>query len=380
MAGEDLGILGRFLDHNRACVALIRNSRRYKWVFAFRPDLRRLYAECQNTNTPDSENAALAAVMNAFEEGLFWKTLKWGFCAGEDISLFCRQFGRRKTVDRSDKRKKDYYSVAVIVKNEARYMKEFILFYMATGADRIYLYDNDSTDNLLEVLAPFVESGFVIYRKWPGHTVQTGAYRDAVRRTRRRTKWLALIDADEFLFSPKGKMPEQLKAFEQYPGLGVNWVMFGPNGHEKRPEGLVMDAYTAAFAETDAGINCHIKTVVQPKEVFCIYHVHYAVYKRNGYAIGEDGVPLDNRSNRAFSLKHHRELFRINHYCTRSLEDLREKCRKGRADGSPDADYDNLLRQFDYPMIQDYAVKPYADIVRSRYGEYGTVCRTKAGL
>ena len=45
----------------------------------------------------------------------------------------------------------------------------------------------------------------------------------------------------------------------------------------------------------------------------------------------EDGVPLDNRSTRAFSLKNNREIFRINHYCTKSLEDLRAKCAKGRA-------------------------------------------------
>jgi len=209
----------------------------------------------------------------------------------------------------------------------------------------------------------------VNYRRWPGHAVQAAAYRDAVRRTRRRTKWLALIDADEFLFSPKGTMPQQLAAYEQYPAVGANWLMIGPCGHETRPQGLVMDAYDEIHAEHDAGLNCHIKSIVQPKEVLTVFHPHYAVYKRNRYAVGEDGVPLDNRSTRAFSLKNNRDIFRINHYCTKSLEDLREKCMKGRADGMPNADYDDLLRQFDEPMVKDDTIKPYADLVRRRYGE-----------
>ena len=369
MADENLGMLESYLTHNRVIVERLKLSRRRKWIFVLNPRFRKLNAECAKASTPQEENLALAAILNAYEETFFWRMQTWKECIREDRALSRRQRGLRKKIDKSDKRKKDYYSVAVVVKNEARYMKEYILFYQATGADRIYLYDNDSTDNLLEVLDPFIKSGYVVYRRWPSHTVQTAAYRDAVRRTRRRTKWLALIDADEFLFSMKGTMPEQLKAYEQYPGIGVNWLMYGPNGHDSRPEGLVMDAYTSTYLDYNAGPNCHIKSIVQPKKVFTVFHAHYPIYKGKGYAVGEDFVPLDNRSKRAFSLKNNHDIFRINHYCTKSLEDLREKCKKGRADGSPNADYDGLLRQLDYPQIEDYSIKPYADIVRRKYEE-----------
>ena len=370
MGNDNLGILERFLTENSNRVNRLKKSWKTRWLFTVSPRLQRLYDASVKEEDPEKKNAALAAVVNAYEEGPLWRAKNRIACVREDLSVFFRQLGKRKTIDRSDRRKKDYYSVAVIVKDEARYLREFILFYMATGADRIYLYDNDSTDNLPEVLEPFLKSGYVVYRKWPSHTVQAAAYRDAVRRTRRRTKWLALIDADEFLFSPKGPMPEQLKAFESHPGVGANWVMFGPNGHDRRPEGLVMDLYTTAPADFNHGPNCHIKSIVQPREVFSISHAHFAVYKGRGYAVGEDGVPLDNRSGRAFSRKNNRETFRINHYCTKSLEDLEEKCRKGRADGSPNADYDGLLRQFDAPMAEDRTIRPYADVVRQKNGEY----------
>ena len=373
MGEENLGILGRFLPYNRMRVKQLVTSKKTRWIFALSPRLRKLYEQSKKENPPEEENLALAEVLNAFEEGPYWRVRTWMSCAREDLSLFRRQFGKRKTIDKSDKTKQDYYSVAVIVKNEARYIKEFVLFNKAVGADRIYLYDNDSTDNLLEVLAPFIDSGYVVYKKWPGHTVQTGAYRDAVRRARRRTKWLALIDADEFLFSPKGDMPQQLKAYEAYPGIGVNWLVYGPNGHDARPDGLVMDEYTTTLADYGSQMNCHIKSIVQPKEVFTVYHVHFAVYKGKGYAVGEDGSLLDNRTTRSFSRTSHHDVFRINHYVTKSLEDLREKCSKGRADGSPNADYEDLLRQLDYPMTTDESIKPYADVVRREYEGCGTL-------
>lgn len=368
MTDGKIVLLERFLNQNRGTVQGIRASHRTRWIFVFSPKLRRLYAECRKEKTPEEENAALAAFLNAFEEGWFWKTQLRFRLIREDLGLFFRHAGKRKIIDLSDRKKKDDYSIVVIVRNEARYIKEFILFYLATGADRIYLYDNDSTDGLFDVIAPFVRKGVVIYRKWPGQTVQMAAYRDAVRRARRRTKWLAIIDADEFLFSPKGKMPEQLRAYEQYPGIGVNWLMYGPNGHNSRPEGLVMDAYTSTHKDYNAGINCHVKCIVQPGKVFTVHHPHFAVYKKKQFAVGEDGAPLDSFTTRAFSWKNNHEIFRINHYVTKSLDDLKEKCRKGRPDGSPDPDYNDYIRQFNGPMTEDYTIKPFADIVRKSMG------------
>ena len=163
---------------------------------------------------------------------------------------------------------------------------------------------------------------------------------------------------------------EQLKAFEKYPGIGANWLVYGPNGHDRRPEGLVMDNYTTTLADYNAEINCHIKSIVQPQKVFTVFHTHYAVYKGKEYAVSEDGIAVDNYGMRAFSRKNHHDIFRINHYLTRSLEDLVDKCQRGRADGAPNADYEYTLKQVSYPLTVDYSVKPYADIVRKRMGSF----------
>lgn len=374
MAGNNPNIQ-LFLQNNIRYVEQLRNSRFRRHVFWLNPFIKTGYIDYTAAVSPEEKNTACTKILNAYEERFIWRAGHWIRCFVDDVNIFFHQAGRRRTIDYSKGRFRDYYSVAVIVKNEARYLREFILFYKATGADRIYIYDNDSTDNLLETIEPFLKSGLVVYRKWSGRSVQTAAYRDVIRRTKHRTKWLALIDADEFLFSPLGRMPDQLKAYERFPGIGVNWLMYGPNGHVQRPEGLVMDNYTTTLAEYGAGINCHIKSIVQPEEVFCVFHTHYVIYKKRKYAVNENCDPIDNynsyipRTGKSFTQTNNRRIFRINHYGTKSLEDLKEKCLRGYADGSPNASFKEQLRTFEAPLIQDYTIKPYADIVRHKLEE-----------
>ncbi len=365
--------LAIFAENNAAGVGYLEASRTVSKILHCIPRFRRLLAAYAAASTLEQKNRTCAAVLDAFEGTLPWRMRRRLQCRAEDRRVLRQQAGKRREIDNSDRRHRDYYSVAVIVKNEARYIREFILFYQATGAERIYLYDNDSTDNLLEEIDPFLKSGLVVYRRWSGRAVQAAAYRDAVRRSRRRTKWLALIDADEFLFSPLGPMPEQLKAYEAYPGVGANWLLYGPNGHDRRPTGLVMDNYTTRVASPDSVMNCHIKSIVQPRLVSSIYHVHYAIYRGGRFAVNECREIINNYSayiegsGRAFTATNHGSVFRINHYSTKSLEDLEYKCRRGYPDGAPNAVFENQLLPFREPLVEDLAIQPYADLVRERY-------------
>lgn len=47
-------------------------------------------------------------------------------------------------------------AICVIVKNEAPYMKEWIDYHRLVGVEKFYVYDNESTDSLLSVLAPYI--------------------------------------------------------------------------------------------------------------------------------------------------------------------------------------------------------------------------------
>ena len=50
------------------------------------------------------------------------------------------------------------------IKDEARYIPEFIEFHLLQGFDHFIFYDNKSIDNLTEIIFPYIESGLAEIR------------------------------------------------------------------------------------------------------------------------------------------------------------------------------------------------------------------------
>ena len=143
---------------------------------------------------------------------------------------------------------KVYLSIVAILKNEAPYIKEWIEYHKLVGVERFYFYDNGSTDNTREILNPYIKDGTVVYNYIEGKCLQNPAYADAIVKYKNETRWLAIIDLDEFIVPiEKDNIQDFLKDYEKYPAVGINWVMFDSNGHQTRPlsgGGLVTANYT----------------------------------------------------------------------------------------------------------------------------------------
>jgi len=104
------------------------------------------------------------AVSDIYREPLKKRLRIWAFGIKEDANNKIKYRRQRYVIDkRSDRHKKDYLAIAVIAKDEGRYIKEYIDFHLMVGVDRIYFFDNESTDNTREVLKPYIDSGKVIY-------------------------------------------------------------------------------------------------------------------------------------------------------------------------------------------------------------------------
>ena len=150
-----------------------------------------------------------------------------------------------------------YLSVVACIKNEEPNLIEWLEFHKLVGVEHFYLYDNVSEDNTKELLQPYIDSGEVSYYFTDMDQCQFPSYYNALTAFRDFSKWMAFIDLDEFLFSPKGDLCEELKKFEgAAPAIAVNEVFFGSSKHLTRPEGLVIDNYL--LREKD--LNKHIKT------------------------------------------------------------------------------------------------------------------------
>jgi len=216
-------------------------------------------------------------------------------------------------------------AICAIMKNEGPYVKEWIDYHRLVGVKRFYIYDNESTDNMKEILTPYIESGIVVYKYFPGQAMQLPAYNECLKDYRDKMQWLAVIDADEFIVPKKyNTIIDFLKEYEDYPAIGIAWQMFDSNGHKERPKGGVLENFTRVhFSDSKVTM---LKSIVQPQYVREM-SVHRHKLVNGEYTINEN-------KKRYFSDKiidSSRTSIQINHYYTKSYDEFVIRCKKGNA-------------------------------------------------
>jgi hypothetical protein len=209
-------------------------------------------------------------------------------------------------------------AVCLRFKNEGRYLAEWIEYHHRVGVEHFYLYNNNSTDDFRDVLAPYVADGLVSLHDWPQVPASPAADLHCITSYRSEAKWIAFIDADEFLWPMQGdSLKPILRTFEDFPSLALNWVYFGSNGHIARPQGGVMANYTRRAA----GPNRHVKSIVNPRRVIKYGNSHYWFYSNAALAVNTARVPVHG----SFSEPAVADVLRINHYYSKSQEDFMAK-------------------------------------------------------
>lgn len=166
-------------------------------------------------------------------------------------------FGKR------DKRKLKYdFSLCLIFKNEAPFLKEWIEFHEMLGVDHFYLYNNNSTDNYKEVLTPYMDKGLITLIDFPYQAAQMRAYKDCFDRFKNETRWISFLDADEFIcLKYANNIKQWLKAYERTPGVMVRWRNFGTNGLLKHDFSKgVMEQYTSTSQDLYRLGKCFVNT------------------------------------------------------------------------------------------------------------------------
>ena len=233
-------------------------------------------------------------------------------------------------------------SVAAIFKDEARFLGEWLHFHSGVGVDHFFLYDDASSDNFLPILRPWIEAGQVTLIDGSGMD-QMSAYNDCIRRFAETSRWIAFIDLDEFLFSPKSRDLKQIMGrYRDEAAVFVHWVLYGSSGHVSRPEGYVLDCYTHCLDLEAAGAEQFDhgrpgkanyvtgwardgKSIVNPRCVVAM-GAHLPRALKSGQVIDEHNGPARRHgAARAITC----DWLRINHYWSKSIEDLEEKVLKG---------------------------------------------------
>lgn len=237
-----------------------------------------------------------------------------------------------------DNSKPQYYlSVCAIAKNEGPYFKEWIEWHRKMGVEKFFIYDNESTDCTKDELAPYIESGLVEYTYWPGRKMQLPAYDDCFEKHRTETRWLAIIDLDEFIVPIKDKtIPEFLHRMEEFSSVEINWLVYGSGGEKERKPGGVMERFRY-HSLPEHRLNTHVKSIVDPRRVCTMTGCHEAA-RISGRSADSHGVPLRKGFGDRIPQQ---DVIRINHYAVKSYEEFLSKRARGRA-------RINTLRDFSY--------------------------------
>lgn len=212
-------------------------------------------------------------------------------------------------------------AACLVFRNAAPYLREWLLFHLAVGFERFFLYNNDSTDDFATVLEPFRarratdEPPVVELIAWPGYYQQEPIYNDCLRRAA-EVPWLAFIDDDEFLYpNTDEELPRVLDSYRDFAGVAVCWRLYGSSGRIYREDAPVLERFTKRAKLADP----HVKCIVQPSRVLRAVCGGHQFAPKPGYAVvDETGLPLDA----PFSPRPSAERLRVNHYVVKSIEEL----------------------------------------------------------
>ena len=254
-----------------------------------------------------------------------------------------------------------YYLAAVVrVKDEARFLPEWIAHHFILGIERFYIYDNGSCDGTREAIAPFIERGVVTYVHWPIVPVAPSCYFDFFERFGSASKWVAFFDADEFLFEKApGAALRVLRSSEGRPAVAINWRYFGSAGYEAVPTGLVTERFTLADASGDE----HVKVIAQPSEVLRYRNAHSFYYRRGRLGV----TPGGERVYGSFATPRDDPLLVLHHYVYRSRQDYERKAQRGFAEarGAKDQARHNSRAQAEFHRHNEVDVGVRKEIVRA---------------
>lgn len=228
-------------------------------------------------------------------------------------------------------------AIALVVRNEERHIGEWARFHRLAGVRHVIAYDDASSDGTVAELRRELSADRLTVIPWgqrlsdrqlrrPIHN-QVLAYAHAAANFGGAYRWLACIDADEFLVPVQAASVDAALAHlgPEVVNVSLPWHMFGRCGHQQPPRGGVVANYRLRASDPMQGVN--FKCLVDPCRLQAV-RVHSMDTGRPALTWNDRGeaVPLRQRRQASFYAAEHLQL---NHYYTRSSEELEEKIGRG---------------------------------------------------
>lgn len=240
-------------------------------------------------------------------------------------------------------------AICLAVKDQYPDMAEWLVHHYAhLGIRRFYIMDDGSSPPLATLdYSKFIDTRALTHRYYlpetRTHYQQLTVYDECQALFGKKHKWIAYLDADEFL---EVKAPhtllsllEPLEKNSTIGALAVNWVMHGWDNKEKRPIEGVRKGFTSCMKDPprDLGFdkgtgNHHIKVIVKTDSFLKPSSPHKMDLIEGKVTVGENGDLVDRH---AWRLPVTRSKIALHHYAIKSREEYAKKIDRGNGMGDP---------------------------------------------
>jgi hypothetical protein len=239
----------------------------------------------------------------------------------------------------------DRQGVAIVAcaKDEGAYIAEWLLFHRAVGIRHFYIYDGNSTDDTRPVIARLSDRGDITVIPWAGRAIdmatnrqlnnQTIAFSHAIMNFGSLHQWMAFIDVDEFLLPKQGTtIEEALTGAGGFPNVSLPWHMFGTSGYKTKPAGSLLKNFTERSSDPMSKKKNirNFKCIVDPCEVTEVSIHAFGTRKFGEMTVNDSGKPA-TRKSRTLPEFYSSKFLQLNHYYSKSEEELLAKIERGPA-------------------------------------------------
>ena len=134
------------------------------------------------------------------------------------------------------------FIVCSIFKNESHILEEWLLHYINRGVEHFYLVNDNSNDGYMKTIEKY--SNYITLYHNDIETNKIGKqvliYEKYFRNILNNSKWVAIIDLDEFLYSPlEVYLPNIFENYDEYSQIRIIWLHFGSNYNLYQPQSVV---------------------------------------------------------------------------------------------------------------------------------------------
>lgn len=244
---------------------------------------------------------------------------------------------------------KYFLAVCVCIKNEKKYMDDFIKHYLLQGVDHIYIINNNSSDGIEDFIDNHIfrksitllndNRDFEILQSDEGANGHRKLINDNLYYLiKQETEWAIILDADEFMYGKNGEtIKTYLKSLNDDIGcVYVIWSIINPVlplccnfSLENNVKRINYDnIHNLSYLIKNA--NDFGKSIVRTSMLMDEHKLWLHKIKVNGTTINNYGdIDInwyDNCNTISWSEKNYNEVnLTLNHYAIRNLEDFEKK-------------------------------------------------------